>query len=244
MFKIELSDNSIFKDAFDAINAIVDEVICIVDSEGFRLNALDRSHISFVSLDFKPELFDEFECSEPERLALDTDELMKVLKRMKSTDILRLTSDDGNVIIKLMGDAEREFKIRVIDIEYESPQPPAIQHPCSLSIPSDMIKDCINDMELFSEKLTFMIDEDYLWVISDGEFGDASIKYLHGEDINEVVKAVFSIPKLKEIFKASKISKEVELFLGNDMPVSFKFHIDNENGQLGFLLAPRLEQDE
>ena len=58
MMNIVLSDNSIFKEAFESISAIIDEIVCIVDSEGFRVTAMDRSHISFVSLDLKPELFD------------------------------------------------------------------------------------------------------------------------------------------------------------------------------------------
>ncbi len=50
MFKAELSDSSILKTSFDAISSIVDEVQIQTDSEGMRLDALDRSHITFVHL--------------------------------------------------------------------------------------------------------------------------------------------------------------------------------------------------
>ena len=43
MFKAELSDSSILKTSFDAISSIVDEVQIQTDSEGMRLDALDRS---------------------------------------------------------------------------------------------------------------------------------------------------------------------------------------------------------
>ena len=46
MFKAELSDSSILKTSFDAISSIVDEVQIQTDSEGFRLDALDRSQMS------------------------------------------------------------------------------------------------------------------------------------------------------------------------------------------------------
>ena len=36
------------------------EVQIQTDSEGFRLDALDRSHITFVHLELKSSLFDEF----------------------------------------------------------------------------------------------------------------------------------------------------------------------------------------
>lgn len=244
-FKIVLSDNSVFKEAFEAISSIVDEIVCIIDSDGFRVTAMDRSHISFVNLDLKPTLFDEFECEVPEKITIDTSEFIQVLKRMKKTDIFSLTCDEGNVIIGLKGDVTREFKIRLIDIEYESPQPPHIEYPVSISdIPSDLVKDAINDMELFSDKLNFVIDEDYLRIESDGEFGTADVKYLHGGDVTELAEACFAIPKLKEMFKASKFSKDLTMNLGTDMPLTLKFILPGNDGELSFLLAPRLNQDE
>lgn len=244
MFKIELSDTSIFKASFEAISTIVDEIICVIDSDGFRVTALDRSHISFVSLDLKPTVFDEFECTVPEKIAIDTDEFMKVLKRMKNSDVLHLTMDEGNLIIKFVGDAEREFKIRLIDTEYDIPQPPALDPPVMVTVPSGLMKDALNDMALFDEKLYFLIDEDYFKIVSDGEFGSADVKYLHGEDVHEVVKSSFSTPKLQEMFKASKFSEMVEIAMGNDMPLTLTFRLISDDGKMGFLLAPRLEVDE
>ena len=121
MFKAELSNPNILKTSFDAISSIVDEVQIQTDSEGFRLDALDRSHITFVHLELKSSLFDEFVCDEPEKINIDTDEFMKVLKRSKSTDRVIMSLDEGNFIITFEGEAKRTFKIRLIDIEYESP---------------------------------------------------------------------------------------------------------------------------
>ena len=59
MFKLELSDNKIFKDIFDTVSGIVDEVVLECDSEGMRLRCLDRSHITFVNLELKASFFDE-----------------------------------------------------------------------------------------------------------------------------------------------------------------------------------------
>lgn len=244
MFEIELSDTGFFKDAFDSISAIIDEIIIVIDSDGFRVRALDRSHISFVSLDLKPTVFDVFECNTPEKLNIDTDEFMKILKRMKSKDLLKLSCDEGNFIIKLIGDVDREFKIRLIDIEYEIPQPPSLEPPVSVNVPSELVKDTLVDMELFGEKLYLNVDGDYFKVTSDGEFGDADVRYLHGEDVSESVRACYNIDKLKDMFKASKFSEEVEIALGNDMPVILKFKLPTGDGEIGFLLAPRLEQDE
>lgn len=243
-FKISLSDTSIFKASFDAISTIVDEIICVIDTEGFRVTAIDRSHISFVSLDLKPTVFDEFDCPIPEKITIDTAEFMKILKRMKNSDVLELTLEENNLIIKFIGDADREFKLRLIDSQYDIPEPPVLETPVCVNIPSELVKDCLTDMALFSDKLDFLVDQDYFKVITDGEFGDASAAYIHGEEVNEVVKASYSIPKLQEMFKASKFSEMCEISLGNDMPLILTFKLISDDGQISFLLAPRLDLEE
>lgn len=244
ILKIELIDTHIFKDAFDSISRIVDEITIEVDSDGFRVNALDRSHITFASLNLQPSVFDEFICNVPEQICLDTIELMKILKRGKKNDILHLESDDNNLIITFIGDSTRTFKIRCIDMESNLQQLPEIKPPCKVQIMSNLMKDCLGDMELFSNVLTYELDEDYFYVKANGEFGDSDFKYLHGEEVNGYVKSSFSIDKLKDIFTASKFSDVCEIFIGNDMPVVILFRLDTGDGELKYLLAPRLSEDE
>ena len=245
MLKLELLDNKIFKEAFDSISKIVDEVVCDVDSEGFHVTAIDRSHVCFVELNLEPSVFEEFECSKPERLCIDTQEFMRVLKRAKKNDVLRLNCDEGNLIIGFIGDVDRTFKIRLIDMDYENPKAPNINVPCGVNVDSGLIKDAIGDMELFSDQVYFLIDEEYFIVNCDGEFGDASFKYLHGETgVNEKVKSSFSIGKLKDIFTASKFSDIVNINLGNNMPMIVDFELVTGDGDLKFLLAPRIEVED
>ena len=246
-FKIELNNSSIFKEAFDSISRIVDEVKIEINSEGFRVNALDRSHIVFVGLDLKPSVFDEFECEIAESITIDTDEFMQILKRAKKTDTLKLTlADDisGSIVIQLEGESTRTFKIKLIDAEYETPQLPNLNPPAVIQIESNLLKDSLGDMELFSDVVAYQIDEDYFISSSNGEFGDSDFKYYHGENINGNVKSSFGIDKLKEILTASKFSPICEIQLGNDMPIILTFRLDTDDGELKFLLAPRLEEEE
>ena len=82
-FKLELSDNAIFKTVFDSIASIIDEVTIVFDSEGMRLNALDRSHITFITLELAPEVFDSYICDTPEKVTVDCDRFNKILKNAK-----------------------------------------------------------------------------------------------------------------------------------------------------------------
>lgn len=242
-FKLELIDNNIFKTAFESITHIVDEVVCTIDSEGFRVTALDRSHVTFVSLDLKATVFDFFECDVPSKLFLDTKEFNQILKRCKNSDVLVLSDDANNLHIEFKGDVDRLFKIRLMDVEYEQRVPPSLNPPVVIDVPSSLLKDCLTDMELFNENLKFSINSEYFIADSNGEFGDSEFKYLHGELVNENVSSSFSIDKLKDIFRASKFSDTCSVGLGDNMPLILKFELIGMNGSLEYLLAPRIETD-
>jgi proliferating cell nuclear antigen len=130
-------------------------------------------------------------------------------------------------------------------MDYDSPKAPSMELPCGVNVDSGLVKDAIGDMESFSDKLYFLINSEYFIVNCDGEFGDASFQYLHGEEnISEMVKSSFSISKLKDIFTASKFSDIVNIYLGTDMPMIVDFELVTGDGDLKFLLAPRIETDE
>ncbi len=244
MFKAVLSDSNILKTSFDAISSIVDEVQMQADTEGLKLDALDRSHITFVHLELKSGVFDMYSCDEPLKINVDTEELMKVLKRGKSDDMLELAVDESNLIINFEGEARRTFKIHLIDIEYGVPTPPQLEYPTEFEIPFTLLKNSIQDIDIVSDKISLIVDEDKFIASAEGEFGDATIEYLHGEKIEDNAKSVFSLEKIKEMLKADKFSEAVVLRLGNDMPLNLSLKMASDEGELSFLLAPRIESEE
>lgn len=242
-FKAQIINHTTLKNAFESIRLIVDEITLIANNKGLHLRCLDKSHITFIVMDLDKNFFDEWECEDPEKIHLDVDVFYNILKKAKKEDILELSLNEGNLIIELKGDATRRFEIGLIDLEYENPQPPYIDFPCTINIPSGLLKEYVDDMEMFSEKLEFIVDEDYLRICADGQKGNAETKYIHGENINEVVRSSFSIPKLKEIFKASKFSRECSISLGTDNPIKVAFKLVTNDGELSYLLAPRLNEE-
>ena len=241
-FKIEITNHSILKQAFESITKIVDEIVITCDSEAMYLRALDRSHITFVTMQLDKTFFDTYQCTTPEKIFLDATHFMKMLKKAKNNEILELGVDDNNLIMTLKGDGVRRFNLQFIDFEYDNPVPPEIPVECKIPIPSNLLKTYIDDLSDFDEKLTFTVDQDYLKIIAQGQIGTGEIEYLHGENVKEYVKVNFSIPKLQDILKASKFSEECKLGLGTDKPLILRMDLVTGDGYLEYLLAPRLEE--
>ena len=54
----------------------------------------------------------------------------------------------------------------------------------------------------------------------------------------------FSLEKVKEMLKADKFSESAVIRLGNDMPLNLALQMASDEGELSFLLAPRIESEE
>lgn len=242
--KLELYNPSIFKEVFDCISHIVDECKLEFSNFGLTINALDKSHITFISLDFKYHLFDTYKVPENETVLIDTVEFIKVLKRCKNDEVMKIETDNNNLILTFEGESTRKYNLRLIDNEYETPQPPRVDYPVTVTAPSNLIKDTLSDMKLFSENFRISVDEDYIRLYTEGMKGATEMKYLHGSNIQQYVESGYSIEKFNDIFRASKLTETVELGLGNDLPVTITFKLVTGDGQVSFLLAPRLEAEE
>ena len=242
--KLELSNVKIVKDCLETVCLIIDELTFECDNDGIRLRALDKSHITFIDLEWKNHLFDMYQCTEPISFCVDASELLRIIKRIKGDDVLSLGLDEGNLILKYNGDSVRTFKLRLIDVEYETPTPPTVEYPVTLEVPVNVFSDAISDAELYGEKISLSCDNDYFITSADGEFGVNHNRYLHGESIGDYVKSTYSILKIKEMLKGKSLSHEVKLGLGNDLPLTLEYHSPMNDYKLGFLLAPRLEMEE
>ena len=241
--KLELYSPAIFKEVFDTISHIVDECKLEFDNLGMKINALDKSHITFINLEFKYDLFDSYQVPNPESILIDTLQFLKILKRCGNQDVLKLETDESNLILTFEGDATKTFKLRLIDNEYETPKPPSIDYPVTVTVPSNLIKENLSDMKLFSDNFRISVDEDYLRLLADGQSGETETKYLHGSHITKYVKSSYAIEKVTDIFRCSKLSEEVELKLGDDLPITVTFKLVTDDGSVSFLLAPRIDAE-
>ena len=242
--KFEIANNKIIRDSLETVCIIIDELCFEADSGGLRLRALDKSHITFIDMNWDESMFDMYQCGEPISFCVDASELLKIIKRIKGDDVLSAGLDEGNLILKYNGDSVRTFKLRLIDVEYETPVPPKVEYPVHLSIPTDVFTDAISDAELYGEKISLSCDNDYFITSADGEFGVNHNRYLHGESIGDYVKSTYAIPKIKEMLKGKSLSHEVKLGLGDNLPLTLEYHSPTNDYKLGFLLAPRIETDE
>ena len=241
--KIELENIKNFKNILTNVEYFLEEVKFEVDSDGLRFRGLDKSHIAFIGLYVDRDYFDTFDIDEPQSCIVDTNELVRIIKRAKSNDTLVLSFDESNLKLQFInGDTKRNFRIRQVDMEYDSPPMPNIEYPISFNVGYKLLIDSVKDAELYSEKVRLRTNGYTLFVETDSNVGDYRSELFSLKNIGKY-KSIFSISWLNKIFKISGISDEISISMGNDMPLFLEF--DDEDGlKVDFLLAPRIEEYE
>lgn len=241
--KIELENIKNFKSILTNIEYFLEEVKFEVDSDGLRFRGLDKSHISFIGLYVEKDYFNVFEVDEPQSCIVDTNELVKIVKRAKNNDTLILSFDEANLNLQFVSqDTKRNFKIRQVDMEYNSPPMPNIEYPVSFSMDYKLLMDSVKDAELYSDKVKLRTNGYQLLVETDSNEGDYRSELASLEDIGNYM-SIFSISWLNKIFKISSVSNEIKINMGTNMPLFLE--LEDEDGlKVDFLLAPRIEEYE
>ena len=240
--KIELEDIKNFKDVLVNVDYFLDEIKFELDRDGLRFRGLDKNHEVFISMIVENDYFNVFEIDVPCSCIVDTHELLKVLKRAKNEDKLIFSFNESNLNLQFIKEnVKRNFNIRQIDMEYDSPKRPTIEFPTRFQIKYKNLVDGVKDAGLYDNKVKFKTDGSIFSLISSGDFGDYKSNLTLIEEVNKT-SSVFSIEWLNKIFKINHLSDNIIINIGHNMPLLLEME-DRLGLKVEFLLAPRIEED-
>lgn len=241
--KIICSDVNILKSSFEAISKIVAEVQVEIDSDGMRLNAINPSHTTFVHLNINKSEFDVFECDVPRKIAFTTDDFLKYLKRVGRNDLLELSADEKYLTIHSEGNTNKTFKLKLIEIDYAVPDFPELEFSMNVDMDTKIFKEICTDIVDFSQKLRIYNEGNIIMFEAFGDFVDAEIEYVCSNDAKQQYASIYDLEMIKDMLKADKFASKTTLSYGDDMPLLVDMKSENENQNLCFLLAPRIEEE-
>lgn len=243
MFEAEVKGNGRFLlGIMETIKDIVDEVTIEVDEEGMRLRQLDRSHIQFVELDMPSMFFDMFKCDAPMNFSIDTEDLVKALKRRRTGDTIGFKDyGAGAILVSLSGKSAKNFMIHKIDIEYEAPNPPELDFYTHAVVPYPALKEALYDMTFFHDKVMIGLHKGGKIICSAYNMEatiDGEVEITQG--IN--AKSIYSLDPIRKGLKNLKDVKEVHLNVMNDAPIQIS--VEQDGCKFATLVAPRIESDD
>jgi len=246
-FKAILDNPDLLKDSINAVSALLNEGVFKLTSSGMELSSMDSANVSMIDMKLLSTAFRTFEVEGEQEIGINISDLTNVLKRAKATDSVTLELVDNLLNIELSGNSKRTFSIPLLDIKQDA-KSPTLEFPVTARLKASVIEDGISDAEIVGDAVVLEASPEYFLMRAENESRKTQLKLEKGNqdlielNANEKVKSMFPLDYLKKIMKASKLSEETTISLGNDYPMKVDFRvIDKVN--LSFILAPRIENE-
>ncbi|MEM4330467.1 MAG: proliferating cell nuclear antigen (pcna) [Candidatus Pacearchaeota archaeon] len=239
--KITLSNPKQFIDTIYAISEIVNEVRIKFEEEGISLIALDPANVAMVIFKMPKESFLSYEV-EKETIALNLEDLKKILKRAYSSSSLTFITEDNILKVSLSDKTNRVFTVTLIDLETEERKEPNLEFNCEVDASSEEFSQAIEDCSVVADSCRFVSNGEKFTIEAQGSL--SSVKVEFSKDSTTVkgnAKAKYSVDYLMRFIKASKIADKVKIRFSDDYPLKLDFA--GEKLGLSFILAQRVDND-
>ena len=242
--KVTFEESKLLKTSIDVVSNLIDEASIIVSKEGVALKAMDPAHVAFVDLHIRTDAFSEYLVEEKMTLGLDLNQFNTILKRAGSSDKITLSaSEETTLNIEIKNNfSTRRFELPLIDISEEETKLPNLDFPAEIELDPKVLVEGIKDAEIISDNIIFKADENNFYIKAEGDLGNVEVEVDKSEAIDHNVKdnceSQYQIEYLKDMAKASDISRSVKIHFGEDIPLKLEFVAPEVN--LSFLVAPRV----
>lgn len=248
MIRIDVWDVKTFKCFFDAV-ADTDTLQLMFNKEGLSISLLDKSHICFYNIEYDVAFFDEYSVDEPVEVLVDANEFNNILKSSKNETVaLEIDEYITFIFTNVKSNFERRIKITPVDQEYNPSIPPRVDNPCDVKVSFDTLKTAFNDIDNLCgmDRCKFIVD-------NDGEFHITVVNSLgvdydvicYDADVTgDICNSIFSLEYLVTLCKFQDIDKNIQLSLGDTVPLKWIITSSDCLVVCTGLLAPRIEQED
>jgi proliferating cell nuclear antigen PCNA len=203
-----------------------------------------------VDMTLPRSVFQEYNCTEEHDICLGVAEIVKVSKRMAGDDrlVFNLDESEKRFEIKMIGHAERTFKLQLLTPPEERTQKITPSFDIQAEMLSDAFKHVVKDIGVVSNHLKVTATSQTLVFAGAGDTGEVEVVLKLGDDesslfslrtMNEAT-SMYALSYLTEIAKAIS-GDSLTLQMAAYKPILLEFSIA-ESGEIRYLLAPRVER--
>lgn len=248
MFEAKMEDISLIRDSMATISELIDETEVYITYDGLKMIAADRAVVTVIDFTLSRAAFSEYTFEKEEKIGLNLNSLMQVLRRAKDGERLSLSIDQNKLNIVVEGESKRKFVLPIISIAREEAPPlDKLKFTAQFSVNSDILSNGVDDAELVADSIVFTVRKDMISLKSESDSSSAHMELLSGSqlkilEMNEPIRGRYSIDYMKKIMKAKKLSENVIISLSNDYPMKLDFS-SGDKMKLSFILAPRVEEN-
>ncbi len=243
---VKLENPLLLTKAIEIISDLITEVRIKVNEFGMSITAMDPANVSMVNFKVPKSAFSQFE-SGNEVLGVNLDNLKQILRRCGSGSSLLLEKKDNLLNIQIQDRIKRSFNLSLIDIESEdidfNEKVSRMEFSSVVEINSIDLVNSIEDCVIVADSCSFII-KDGNFIIEAKSLNSARSEF-SGDEAKikaENCKAKYSLEYLQKFMKGAKLCEKIILQFAEEHPLKIDFK--NQDMELSFILAPRVETED
>lgn len=239
---VKLNNPTILSKIIEILSELVMEVRIKVNEFGMSIIAIDPANVAMVGFKLPRSSFSDFDAGN-EVLGIDVDSLKQILKRCSAGSSLILEKKENLLHLQIQDRIKRNFTLNLIEIESEDREMPSLEFSSRVELNSIDLIASIEDCSVVSDACSFAIEEGKFIIEAKG-LNSARSEFSGDEAriMAENCKSRYSLEYLKKFMKGAKLCEKTNLQFANDHPLKMVFK--NENMELSFILAPRVETED
>jgi len=244
MFEVSVKMD-VLKEIVGVISTLVEEVKFNVSPTGVSIKAVDPAHVAMLVMDLKPEAFERYQADEM-AFAIEVDKLKDLLKLGGAGDVVEMSYDgEKSRLIARLGNLKKEMSL--LDLAGMSdPKVPQLNLEAYVVLSVDDLSRGIKASETVSEHVALAAEKDRFTISAAGDRDTAELVLGKDElvDINapDTMRSLFSLDYFSAMVKAISSKEPVKIYLGKEYPLKMIFPVAEGNGEVVYLLAPRIEE--
>jgi proliferating cell nuclear antigen len=244
MFTVRIKADFL-RNVVDATSILVDEIKFHVAQDELFARAVDPARVGMVDFKLKADAFEEYDVKEEAEIAIDLEKLRAILKLPSTDDTISLSYEEEGRLVAQIGNLTRRMGLldasSIVDTKI-----PSLDLPTEVVIKTSELVKGVKASEAISDHIALSADPDGFELSAKGDTDTVTLKIPKSQLVSlkckEPVRSLFSLDYFSDMVKAAK-SDEMKLYIGNDYPVKMIFYIAEGNGEVSYLLAPRIESD-
>jgi proliferating cell nuclear antigen len=248
-----------FRCLFEALKEVLTDCNIHFDEKGMKILAIDGPKVALVHCRLHAENFQEYHCSRPFVIGVNVMSLFKLLKNITSDGMLTIfvdadnTDELGIVISHEEKGSVTELSYKLLDIDEDVIQIPDIEFDSVITMPSNEFQNICRNMRIISDVIEIKCARNELHMSCCSDFASnfsvkltdkkngSCVSFVQPPGNDVVYQGKFKLEQMLRFTKATSLSKTVELYLKNDLPIILQYVIA-DLGELKYLLAPKVEE--
>lgn len=255
---VNTQKSEIFSAIFQHLKIFTEHVNIQFNEEGVYVQGMDSSHVSIYELSIPAAWFDQYTCSVPSSLGINTNIFFKILNAREKTQEIRIAataSEDDKVLVHFVNgkdknDFDRHFEMPLVDVTSDILSIPEIEYQAEFTLSAAKMASVISQLRMFGDTMDILCSEESIKITSDSNNAgkmivEINIGELTSYSIEEgrEIKLAYSLAYMGNICLFHKLAKEVELAVSEDYPMKMSYDM-GDGANMKFYLAPKMTSDD